>query len=126
MIGVPRGFSTSGSADPAHTVQVVIVGVTGDQAAATTAIRRVFDGNLCLAHSDTTDAEIRAQDDAIGKALGGNMNDHGVMDYGQQIKKFATQNNQINVVVDTPDFEARMANISGPAITITPWIMPVR
>lgn len=125
MIGVPNGFPISGSADPSRTVQVVIVGVTRDQAAATTAIRRVFDGNLCPAHSDTTEAEIRAQNDAIGKALGGNLNDHGVMDYGQQIKKFATQNNQINVVVDTPDFEARMANISGPAITITPWIAPL-
>ena len=124
MIGVPKGFPTSGSADPSTTVQVVIVGVTGDQTAAATAIRRVFDGNLCMAHSDTTDAEIRAQNDAIGKALG-NMNDYGVMGYGQQIKTFATQTNEIDLVVDTPDFEARMANISGPAITINPWIIPL-
>lgn len=125
MMGYPNGFPKNSSGDLTHTAQVVIVGVTGDQRAATAAIRKVFRGNLCVVHSDTTDVEIQGQNDAIRKALGDKMTVDGVMTFGGLVKTAGTQTTVISIVVDTPEFEAKIAGIPGPPITINPWIIPV-
>lgn len=125
MMGYPNGFPKNSSGDLTHTAQVVIVGVTGDQRAATAAIRKVFRGNLCVVHSDTTDVEIQGQNDAIRKALGDKMDVDGVMTFGGLVKTAGTQTTVISIVVDTPEFEAKIASIPGPPITINPWIIPV-
>lgn len=125
MLSYPYGSPTNSSGDLTRTAQVLLVGVTGDQVAATAAIRRVFRGNLCVTHSDTTDAEIQRQNDAIEKALAPNMDDYGVISFGQLIEKAGTQTNEVNIVVDTPEFDVKIAGIPGPPITINSWIMPL-
>ena len=125
MMGYPNGSPDNANGDLSHTAQVLIVGVTDDQTVATTAIRRVFHGNLCVVHSDRSDAEVQQQFNAIQKALGNHMIDYGVMMTGPRVQKIGTQTNEVSIVVDTPELEAKISSIPGPPITVNPWIVPL-
>lgn len=132
-MGYPHGGptntdGTNPSYSMEHTEQVVVVGVTGNNAQATAAIRKVFQGNLCLVRSRTTGAEIGRQNQQILAALGsaGDWARQGVMGLDEPQNPLGTNTNQIEIVVDTPAMEKMLASIDGPPVAVNAWIKPVR
>ena len=103
---------------------MVVVGVTGDLAAATKAIRTVFKDNLCVVHSDLTDAEVQKQQSAVDAAL--DWSKLGVTSITQTQKALGVPGpTEINVIVDTPELEKVLSTIAGPPLRVVPWIQPI-
>jgi len=106
---------------------VVVVGVTGDFALATKAIRAVFQGNLCVVQASATKAVTDRQAATISAALGPNMANFGVITVATGQLILGTQTNEIQAVVDTAKLEqlvAGLAGLAGLPVTIRPWIKP--
>lgn len=126
-MGYPHGGPTNvGGNNPSYeltkTEQVVVVGVIGDVAVATKAIRTVFQGNLCVVHASATKAVTDRQAAAILAALGPDMTKFGVITVGTGQPILGTQTNEIQAVVDTAKLEQLVAGLAGPPVTISPWI----
>lgn len=102
-----------------------MVGVTGDIAVATKAIRTVFQGNLCVVHAGATKAVTDRQAAAILAALGRDMTKSGVITVATNQPILGTQSNEIQAVVDTAKLEHLVAGLAGPPVTISPWIKPL-
>ena len=130
-MGYPHGGPTNvDGTNPSYglqdTEQVVVVGVTGDIAAATAKIRAVFKGNLCVVHSDLTDAEAQRQEAALTAAIGGEMGRYGMISWSVTQKALGVPGPiEIDAVVDTPTLEHLASTIPGPPIKIVPWIQPI-
>lgn len=107
-----------------QTEQVVVVGVTGNIAVATKAIRTVFQGNLCVVHASATKAVTDHQAATILAALGPDMTKSGVITVATGQPILGTQTNEIQAVVDTAKLEQLVAGLAGPPVTISPWIKP--
>ena len=128
-MGYPHGGPTNtDGTNPSYglqdTEQVVVVGVTGDLAAATKAIRTVFKDNLCVVHSDLTDAEVQKQQSAVDAAL--DWSKLGVTSITQTQKALGVPGpTEINVIVDTPELEKVLSTIAGPPLRVVPWIQPI-
>jgi hypothetical protein len=128
-MGYPHGGPTNVDGNnPSYelnqTEQVVVVGVTGDIAVATKAIRSVFRGNLCVVHASATKAATDRQAATILAALGPDMTKSGVITVATGQPILGTQTNEIQVVVDTAKLEQIVAGLAGPPVTISPWIKP--
>lgn len=108
-----------------NTEQVVVVGVTGDIAVATKAIRTVFQGNLCVVHAGATKAVTDRQAATILAALGQDMSKSGVIAVATNQPILGTQSNEIQAVVNTTKLEQLVAGLAGPPVTISPWIKPL-
>lgn len=130
-MGYPHGGPTNADgSNPSysldHTEQVVVVGVNGAIGPATTAIRKVFKGNLCVVRSATTAALVDRQDKQILDALGDDMTKIGVIDVAGTQDPLGTPGIAVDVVVDTPGLQKMLAGVPGPAIVVNAWITPVR
>ena len=130
-IGYPHGAPTDeGGQNPSdglqNTEQVVVVGVTGDLATATTVIRTVFKGNLCVVHSDVTDAQVQQQQAALEAGISKGWSTLGIMAMSQTQKALGVPGPiQIDVVVETPELDKALRSLPGAKVEVVPWLAPV-
>jgi hypothetical protein len=104
---------------------VAVVGTTGNIAEATSSIRKVFAGNLCVVKAANTETAALAQRDAFAAAVGNDWMTPGLTMFGITELPLGTSRLIINVVVDTPELEELLSKLHGPDPLIDAWIAPV-
>ncbi len=126
-MGYPHGgpTNTDGS-NPSysleHTEQVVVVGVTGDRAAAVRSIRKVFTGNLCVVHADHTGAEVTGMLNQMAAAVGDHAAKMGIMSFGATQQPLGNPIFSLTVVRETQEVDALLSRLTGPPAVVYPWM----
>lgn len=130
-LGYPQGFPTNNDGkNPSGTLgnkqQVVVVGVTGDMAIATAAIRKVYGGNLCVVHAEYTDAAVTVQFGVLSKVMEkGGSRRLGIFSSSISQKPLGNPYLSVDVVVDTPEIQSQLAGLDDPPVLLKPWIQPI-
>ncbi|MGI8416085.1 MAG: hypothetical protein ACR2P2_07725 [Nakamurella sp.] len=114
-----------GTTGPGSTTQVLVVGVTGDLDDATTAIRGVFRGNLCVVHAENSASEVARQRELLATAIGNDWSRLHLMLTSDHTVRLGEVNNEVSVAYETQALRDVLAKVPGPTITVNAWLNPV-